>query len=75
MNLNFVIKTPSRRVFEVINYIILGLFGIICLLPVLHCIWASVSDPTLMAQHSGIILYPLFDADHPIRWSSATTLC
>ena len=68
MNLNFVIKTPSRRVFEVINYILLGLFGIICLLPVLHCIWASVSDPTLMAQHSGIILYPLFDADHPITW-------
>ena len=68
MNLNFVIKTPSRRVFEVFNYIILGLFGIICLLPVLHCIWASVSDPTLMAQHSGIILYPLFDADHPITW-------
>ena len=68
MNLNFVIKTPSRRVFEVFNYIILGLFGIICLLPVLHCIWASMSDPTLMAQHSGIILYPLFDADHPITW-------
>ena len=68
MNLNFVIKTPSRRVFEVFNYILLGLFGIICLLPVLHCIWASFSDPTLMAQHSGMILYPLFDADHPITW-------
>ena len=68
MNLNFVIKTPSRRVFEVINYILLGCFGIICLLPVLHCIWASVSDPTLMAQHSGIILYPLFDDAHPITW-------
>ncbi len=68
MNLNFVIKTPSRRVFEAFNYIILAAFGLICLLPVLHCIWASISDPTLMAQHSGIILYPLFDDTHPITW-------
>ena len=44
MNLNFVIKTPSRRVFEVINYILLGCFGIICLLPVLHQVTDYISE-------------------------------
>jgi len=64
--MNFVIKTPSRRVFEVFNYLILAAFSIICLLPVLHVIFASVSDPTLMAQHSGLIYWPLSDATHPL---------
>ena len=43
--MNFVIKTPSRRVFEVINALLLLAFGIICLLPVWHVIMSSFSDP------------------------------
>jgi putative aldouronate transport system permease protein len=66
--MNFVIKTPARRVFEVINTLVLLFFGLICLAPVLHCIFASFSDPTLMAQHSGIILWPLSDSTHPLTY-------
>lgn len=64
--MNFVIKTPSRRVFEVFNALLLACFAIICLLPVLHVLFASFSDTTLMAQHSGIILWPLSDETHPL---------
>ena len=35
-------------------------------MPVLHVIFASFSDPTLMAQHSGLIWKPLFDETHPL---------
>ena len=63
---SFIVKTPARRVFEVFNYVFLVCFALVCLLPVLHVIFASFSDPTLMAQHSGLIWKPLFDETHPL---------
>lgn len=63
---SFIVKTPARRVFEVCNYVFLVCFALVCLLPVLHVIFASFSDPTLMAQHSGLIWKPLFDETHPL---------
>ncbi len=63
---SFIIKTPARRVFEVFNYVFLVCFALVCLMPVLHVIFASFSDPTLMAQHSGLIWKPLFDDTHPL---------
>lgn len=66
--MNFVIKTPSRRVFEVINAILLLAFGIICLLPVWHVICSSFSDPTLLSKHTGVVLWPLGNADHPTTY-------
>lgn len=66
--MNFVIKTPGRRVFEVINAILLLAFGIICLLPVWHVICSSFSDPTLLSKHTGVVLWPLGNADHPTTY-------
>lgn len=63
---SFIVKTPARRVFEVCNYVFLVCFALVCLMPVLHVIFASFSDPTLMAQHSGLIWKPLFDETHPL---------
>lgn len=48
----------SRTLFNVINYIILTLFAIICLLPVLHVLAASLSDPNWLNTQSGLILWP-----------------
>lgn len=64
--MSFIIKTPSRRVFEVFNYLFLTCFALVCLMPVLHVLFASFSDPTLMAQHSGLIYWPLYDETHPL---------
>jgi len=63
---SFIVKTPARRVFEVFNYVFLVCFALVCLMPVRHVIFASFSDPTLMAQHSGLIWKPLFDETHPL---------
>lgn len=59
-------KEPSRLVFEVINAIILIVIACICLAPIIHVIFASISDPTLLTQSTGLILWPLSDATHPI---------
>lgn len=61
-------KTPSRIVFEVINTIILLIIAAVCLAPILHVIFASISDPTLLTQSTGIVLWPLYDETHSITF-------
>jgi ABC-type sugar transport system, permease component len=51
-------KSVPRIVFEVLNYIILTCFAVACLLPVLHVLFASVSDPKWLNTQSGLILWP-----------------
>jgi putative aldouronate transport system permease protein len=58
--------TPSRIVFKVINYILLTLLAFACLAPLWHVLMASFSNPTLLVQKTGILLWPLYDADHPL---------
>lgn len=65
---NFIVKTPSRRVFEVVNVLFLLCFGILCLLPVIHCAFSSISDPVLLARETGAVIWPLYDETHPITW-------
>lgn len=55
---NKIKKSKGRIVFEIINYTFLTLFGIICLLPVLHVLFASMSDPNWLNTQSGLILWP-----------------
>ena len=59
-------KTPGRIVFEIINTIILIVIAAICVAPILHVIFASFSDPTLLSQNTGLILWPLSNATHPL---------
>ncbi len=51
-------KTLGYRIFQVFNYIILGAVAILCLLPLLHVAFASVSDAAWVMNQSGIILWP-----------------
>ena len=59
-------KSPSRIVFEIINTIILILVASICLAPIIHVVFASISDPTLLTQSTGLILWPLSDETHSL---------
>lgn len=52
-------KSLSRRIFEIINTIIMLGVIFICLAPVLHVVFASISDPEQVVVHKGIILRPL----------------
>lgn len=73
--MNFQIKTPSRRVFEVINAILLIMFGLICLMPVWHVICSSFSDPKVLNNYNGVVLWPLSDGpEHPITYYGYKTI-
>lgn len=49
----------SRKVFIVINTFLLASLSFICLAPVIHVLFASMSDPTLLVRNTGILLWPL----------------
>ncbi len=51
-------KSKARIAFEVFNYIILTGFAVICLLPMLHVFFASISNPDWLNTQSGLILWP-----------------
>lgn len=51
-------KSKGRIIFEIINYTLLTLFAVVCLLPVLHVLFASMSDPNWLNTQSGLILWP-----------------
>lgn len=56
-------ETPSRIVFQIINYTVLLLLAVVCIAPIIHVAFASISDPTLLARNTGLILWPLSDSD------------
>ena len=45
--------------FDIANYVFLTLLAIVCLYPMLHVLFGSVSEPTLLTKHTGILLHPL----------------
>lgn len=51
-------KSAGDRVFDVCNYCLLILLSIIFLYPMLHVLFASLSDPARLISHRGILLYP-----------------
>lgn len=52
-------RSKGEKIFSVVNTIILIIIGIICIVPMLHVIMASVSDPVAVAQSHNLILKPL----------------
>ena len=52
-------KTIGRYIFEFINIVIMLAVAFACLAPILHVFFASISDPTKLSGHEGIILHPL----------------
>ncbi|MEC0089681.1 carbohydrate ABC transporter permease [Paenibacillus macquariensis] len=49
----------GENAFDVFNYILLTVFTICALYPLIYVLFASLSDPTLFMQHSGILWKPL----------------
>jgi putative aldouronate transport system permease protein len=47
-----------RRLFEVVNALVLALIAFICIAPLLHVLFMSVSDPGIVNTISGIMLWP-----------------
>ena len=54
--------TPSRVVFNIVNYGFMIFFTLICIVPLWHVVMASVSDPRLLMSHSWIVWWPLGNA-------------
>ena len=67
-------ETPGRIVFKVINVIILALLAFVCLVPLWHVLMASISDPTYVTQHSGVIMWPLHSEGHPVTLKGYTVV-
>ncbi|WP_336771142.1 carbohydrate ABC transporter permease [Paenibacillus sp. MMO-58] len=49
----------SSRAFDVMIYVLLTVLTLCCLYPIVHIIFASVSDPARLVAHKGILLKPL----------------
>lgn len=49
----------SVKTFQVVNSIFLAFLGMICVYPMWHALAASLSDPSKMMMHMGILLKPL----------------
>jgi putative aldouronate transport system permease protein len=52
-------KTVGSRIFDLFNTLFMLFMIVICVVPILHVFWASVSDPAMVQKTAGIILYPL----------------
>lgn len=50
---------PSNIAFNIFNYSFLAFLTLLCLYPILHVVFASVSDPTELISHRGILLKPV----------------
>ena len=51
-------KSPSRIVFEIVNVIIMLSVAAVCLIPIIHVIMSSLSDPLTLASGRGLVLWP-----------------
>lgn len=53
------IKSRGEKVFGVFNSFFMVLIAIVCLYPMLYILFASLSEPDALLQHSGILVAPL----------------
>lgn len=49
----------GSRIFDIVIYLLLALLTLCCLYPIVHIIFASVSDPAKLVAHKGVLLQPL----------------
>ncbi len=52
-------RTKGEKIFAVFNTIILIAIGVMCIIPIWHCICASISDPMTLSAHRGLVLFPM----------------
>jgi putative aldouronate transport system permease protein len=55
-------QTPSRIAFNIFNYAFMILLCIICVAPIWHVLMASISNPRMLMQSTGILWLPTGDA-------------
>lgn len=63
-------ETCLRRVFVVVNTLLLSLIGFCCLAPMLHVLSCSISDPIALTRDQGFHLIPVF----PLNLSGYATV-
>jgi putative aldouronate transport system permease protein len=49
----------GERIFNVFNILLMIVLMILCLYPFLYVVFASISDPTAVVQHRGLLLWPI----------------
>ena len=52
-------SAPANVIFNCFNYIVLTVLTLLCLYPILHVIFASLSNPTELIAHQGLLFKPL----------------
>lgn len=52
-------ESMSRKMFLVVNTIMLALIGFACFAPMWHVLCCSISDPTVLAREGGFHLWPV----------------
>jgi len=55
-------KTFGRIIFEIINTVLLIGIALACVMPLLHVLFSSLSDPRALARNEGVVLWPLGEA-------------
>lgn len=60
--------TFGRIAFRIINTLVLTGVALVCLYPLWHVLMASVSNPELLAEHRGLVFYPLSTAGKRATW-------
>ncbi len=56
---NAIKRTPGEWAFDIINTIILVLIIIVTLYPFIYVLFASISNPSMIASHTGLLLWPI----------------
>ncbi len=52
-------KSLSRRIFLVLDYLLLALIAIVCLAPMWHTLCASFSSPSALTANKNLLVYPV----------------
>lgn len=52
-------RSTGSVIFDIVNVIVLLLIACVTLYPIIHVLFASVSDSNRVMQHSGLLLHPL----------------
>ncbi len=53
-------ESRGRRAFTGINALLLILIGLCCLMPMMHVLWCSISDPVRLMRDQGFRVLPFF---------------
>jgi putative aldouronate transport system permease protein len=56
---NKINESLGSHIFDIFNIALMAAISYVCLAPVLHVVFASVSDPVRLLSHQGILLKPL----------------